>query len=183
MAEDSNGDLRAAVNCLQFVCADSKQFETVHTAVKARHKGEKERARALRKLMPLVSGRESSLALFHALGRVLYNKREGDPGDEGPITSRTTVKDSQDDSDQYDTDDDHDENVALRRRVRAAMHSSSFRLRMPPCPCYQITWHTSIAHLHVSTSTLSGQIFRRFKCVPALSSSKLSTVHRRGRTM
>lgn len=109
VAQDSNGDLRAAVNCLQFVGADMARFQA------SGRKG-KERERAMRKMLPLVSGRESSLVLFHALGRVLYNKREGDPGEEPRTTTAPDVDD--DDSDQED--DDH---TQLRRRLEAAMQS------------------------------------------------------------
>ncbi|SPO24781.1 related to cell cycle checkpoint protein RAD17 [Ustilago trichophora] len=116
VAEDSNGDLRAAVNCLQFVGANTKQF-----GVAARQKGGKkgeEGRKAMRRLIPLVSGRENSLALFHALGKVLYNKREGDPGDEPPTAQARPM--DQDDSDQ---DEDDDDIVELRRRLKTAMRS------------------------------------------------------------
>ncbi|SPO23083.1 related to cell cycle checkpoint protein RAD17 [Ustilago trichophora] len=116
VAEDSNGDLRAAVNCLQFVGANSKHFESA-----ARQKGGKkgeQGSKAMRRLMPLVSGRASSLALFHALGKVLYNKREGDPGDEGSIAKGGPTDEA--DSDQ---DEDNDDTVELRRRLKCAMRS------------------------------------------------------------
>ena len=116
VAEDSNGDLRAAVNCLQFVGASGQQFEA---AIKQKGANKAADARkAMRKLLPLVSGRESSLALFHALGRVLYNKRQGDPGDEGG-----PVKSSSRDDEDSDNDEDDSESTALRKRLKIAMQS------------------------------------------------------------
>ncbi len=121
IAEDSNGDLRAAVNCLQFVGINSKHFETV-----AKQKGGRkaqDARKTMRRLMPLVSGRESSLALFHALGKVLYNKRQGDPNDDGGSNGRlATIGDT--DSDQDDQgSDDHRDKEELATRLRRAMRS------------------------------------------------------------
>ncbi|PWZ00667.1 hypothetical protein BCV70DRAFT_199934 [Testicularia cyperi] len=86
VAEDAAGDIRAAVNSLQFICQNSTHFEALaasNTGSKRKRSGAtSDSTAALRRLMPLVSGRESSLALFHAIGRVLYNKRIGDPGDD-----------------------------------------------------------------------------------------------------
>ncbi|KAK0534235.1 RFC checkpoint protein Rad17 [Tilletia horrida] len=42
--------------------------------------GEGDAVRRARHLVSVVSRRESNLPLFHAIGRVLYNKRVGDPG-------------------------------------------------------------------------------------------------------
>ncbi|GAC96375.1 hypothetical protein PHSY_003955 [Pseudozyma hubeiensis SY62] len=109
IAEDSNGDLRAAVNCLQFV-----GVKGVGEGV--RMKGEEGRRR-VRRLIPLVSGRESSLALFHALGKVLYNKREGDAGDE-TRNARFATEDDSDDEARSDT-----ENTRLQERLTRAMRS------------------------------------------------------------
>lgn len=122
IAEDSNGDLRAAVNCLQFVGANSKHFETM-TKQKGAKKAEDTR-RAMRKLMPLVSGRESSLALFHALGKVLYNKRQGDPNDDGDGTNgRATTNDSIDSDEDEGGSDDLIDRVELEARLKRAMRS------------------------------------------------------------
>lgn len=122
VADDSNGDLRAAVNCLQFVGVDGGLMDAISTkGRKSGRKGtEEERRKAMRKLMPLVSGRESSLALFHALGRVLYNKREGDPNDEGPTQKRTISFEDTADSDDSDTDQP---TIQLNRRINAAIRS------------------------------------------------------------
>ncbi|TKY86756.1 hypothetical protein EX895_004396 [Sporisorium graminicola] len=119
IAEDSNGDLRAAVNCLQFVGAGSKHFEMI---VKERGaKKTQDISRAMRKMMPLVSGRESSLALFHALGRVLYNKREGDPGNEGSTARAAANSDL--DSDQDIDGDGRDDSNQLKERLKRAMQA------------------------------------------------------------
>lgn len=119
IAEDSNGDLRAAVNCLQFIGANSKHFEAIVKQRGAR-KGQ-DMSTAMWKLIPLVSGRESSLALFHALGKVLYNKREGDSGDEG-LTGRDAAN-GDTSSDQDSDGDSQDESNQLKRRLKRAMQS------------------------------------------------------------
>lgn len=84
VVEGANGDIRSAVNTLQIV--HQKGDPLPHdrgtkrgadgSAVKSQSKAQ------ARKAVAVVSGRESSLVLFHALGKVLYNKRVGDP-DEG----------------------------------------------------------------------------------------------------
>ncbi|EST07571.1 P-loop containing nucleoside triphosphate hydrolase [Kalmanozyma brasiliensis GHG001] len=122
IAEDSNGDLRAAVNCLQFVGANSKHFEAI-TKQKGARKAEDTR-KAMRKLMPLVSGRESSLALFHALGKVLYNKRQGDPNDDGGGTNGRAIANESIDSDEDEGGgDDLIDRVELEARLTRAMRS------------------------------------------------------------
>ncbi|SNX83292.1 related to cell cycle checkpoint protein RAD17 [Melanopsichium pennsylvanicum] len=116
IAEDSSGDLRAAVNCLHFMGANSKQFD-IAARSKVGKKGE-DGTKAMRRLMPLVSGRESSLALFHALGKVLYNKREGDSSDQG-----TPVKGIMNGDADSDPDDDDTDQMQLKQRLQKAMCS------------------------------------------------------------
>ncbi|KAF9043051.1 Rad17 cell cycle checkpoint protein-domain-containing protein [Panaeolus papilionaceus] len=65
--ESSNGDIRSAINALQFACIANKSGK----------KMKKEKTSAL--VMEAVTRREQSLALFHLLGKVLYNKRKNDP--------------------------------------------------------------------------------------------------------
>ncbi|KAF9043827.1 Rad17-domain-containing protein [Hymenopellis radicata] len=66
VVESANGDIRSAINALQFSCA---------------RQNSKKRSKTREKLtvMESVTRREQSLALFHLIGKVLYNKRKGDP--------------------------------------------------------------------------------------------------------
>ncbi|KAE8214481.1 hypothetical protein CF327_g2121 [Tilletia walkeri] len=88
----TGGDLRSAITQLQFVleCPSPSAFvEGAKKGAKRDRKGtvvkgkgweiEEPKIRA-RKILASVSRRESNLPLFHAVGRVLYNKRIGDPG-------------------------------------------------------------------------------------------------------
>ncbi|KAE8259787.1 hypothetical protein A4X13_0g778 [Tilletia indica] len=88
----TGGDLRSAITQMQFVLecpAPSSFVEGVRKGAKRDRKGtvvkgkgreiEEPKIRA-RKILASVSRRESNLPLFHAVGRVLYNKRLGDPG-------------------------------------------------------------------------------------------------------
>ncbi|EAU86703.2 hypothetical protein CC1G_06464 [Coprinopsis cinerea okayama7 len=67
--ESSNGDIRSAIMALQFAClvqgpAAKKRVGANATTVM---------------VTEAVTRREQSLALFHLIGKVLYNKRKGDP--------------------------------------------------------------------------------------------------------
>ncbi|EKM77716.1 hypothetical protein AGABI1DRAFT_129999 [Agaricus bisporus var. burnettii JB137-S8] len=68
IVESSNGDIRSAIMALQFNSVASKKSK----------KGKKHGVGSTQ-VMEAVTRRESSLALFHLIGRVLYNKRKGDP--------------------------------------------------------------------------------------------------------
>lgn len=70
----SNGDIRSSLHALQMLLQSNKR-----TLGKRMANGTSKRASAS---SLNASGRESSLVIFHALGRVLYNKRVGDPGDD-----------------------------------------------------------------------------------------------------
>lgn len=63
IVESANGDIRSAIMALQFSCIPGKTS-----------KGKK-RGSGSTVLMEAITRRESSLALFHLIGRVLYNKR------------------------------------------------------------------------------------------------------------
>ncbi len=117
IANDANGDLRAALNCLQFMGASRRQLD--HMAKEAANKPGRRGRTGVGRMLPLVAGRESSLALFHALGRVLYNKRAGDPGEEAASTSTNSLVE---DDAESDSDDDA-EHAELRSRLRRAMQS------------------------------------------------------------
>ncbi|KAJ7064870.1 Rad17 cell cycle checkpoint protein-domain-containing protein [Mycena amicta] len=85
IVETSNGDIRSAIMALQFSCI-------VELPSAKRKKGSsKGNAKVL---LEAITRREQSLVLFHLLGKVLYNKRKGDP----PNPS-ATAKDIQKDKD------------------------------------------------------------------------------------
>ncbi|KAK0450286.1 Rad17 cell cycle checkpoint protein-domain-containing protein [Desarmillaria tabescens] len=66
IVDSANGDIRSAVNALQFSSIGQK----------GRKKGKSREAMVI---MESVTRREQSLALFHLIGKVFYNKRKGDP--------------------------------------------------------------------------------------------------------
>ncbi|GJE92350.1 Rad17-domain-containing protein [Phanerochaete sordida] len=70
--ETSNGDIRSAMMALQVACTDPSLISSL-SGKKAAKGGKSSRA-----LLEAVTRREQSLALFHLLGKVLYNKRKGD---------------------------------------------------------------------------------------------------------
>ncbi|KAF8650709.1 hypothetical protein AX16_005082 [Volvariella volvacea WC 439] len=69
VVESSNGDIRSALMALQFACIgdDSKSG------------GRRKKSTMSTAVLEVVTRREQSLALFHLIGKVLYNKRKGDP--------------------------------------------------------------------------------------------------------
>lgn len=67
VVDSANGDIRSAVMALQFACASPAAPPTTATA-KGRKKADA--------LVAAVTRREQSLALFHLLGKLFYNKRE-----------------------------------------------------------------------------------------------------------
>lgn len=83
IAEDSPGDVRSATDLLQQVfhiwVRQPRLFDSV---VKSKTKAAaKDCARDVLSQSGIVS-RESTLNLFHSLGRLMYNKRYGDPDDD-----------------------------------------------------------------------------------------------------
>ncbi|KAK7062650.1 RFC checkpoint protein Rad17 [Paramarasmius palmivorus] len=73
VVETANGDIRSAVMALQFACIRLESQSGVKS--KSRKRDSKLEARVL---MENITRREQGLALFHLIGRVLYNKRKGD---------------------------------------------------------------------------------------------------------
>ncbi|KAH8096805.1 Rad17 cell cycle checkpoint protein-domain-containing protein [Cristinia sonorae] len=74
VVESSNGDIRSAIMALQFACiSGSSGLKT-----KGRSRGKKATVSESRALLETVTRREQSLALFHLVGKLLYNKRKGD---------------------------------------------------------------------------------------------------------
>ncbi|KAJ7916174.1 Rad17 cell cycle checkpoint protein-domain-containing protein [Mycena leptocephala] len=84
--ETSNGDIRSAIMALQFSCVVEM------SGGKGRRKSAS--GSSMKQVLEAVTRREQSLHLFHLIGRVLYNKRKGDP----PNAS-ATAKDIQKDKD------------------------------------------------------------------------------------
>lgn len=83
-----NGDIRSALNCLQFVVQDPKRAGSLVPATKSKSKGKAKKvgkrdaalcvaclARTDARRVRMITARESSLFLFHALGKVLFSKR------------------------------------------------------------------------------------------------------------
>ncbi|KAG6861179.1 hypothetical protein C0995_002986 [Termitomyces sp. Mi166 len=70
IVESANGDIRSAVMALQFA-------SVVEMTGKTRKKRASDKDKTI--LLESVTRREQSLVLFHLLGKVLYNKRKGDP--------------------------------------------------------------------------------------------------------
>lgn len=79
VVESASGDIRSAINTLQVAClTKAPGLET--RGIKRTSNGnaiDKGSKRAI----AAISAKESSLVIFHTLGRILYNKRVGDPVD------------------------------------------------------------------------------------------------------
>ncbi|KAG6829943.1 hypothetical protein H0H92_002847 [Tricholoma furcatifolium] len=78
IVDSANGDIRSAIMSLQFACV-----------VEMSHKARKKKG-SKTVVMEAITRREQSLVLFHLLGKVMYNKRKGDPS-----SSSATAKDIQ----------------------------------------------------------------------------------------
>lgn len=63
IVESANGDIRSAIMALQFACV-------IELPGRSKKKLGEQRA-----VLEAVTRREQSLALFHLLGKVMYNKR------------------------------------------------------------------------------------------------------------
>ena len=76
----ANGDIRSAVNLLELLVRDGNALKhLVEPGAKAKKSKKKNTAKdgeSESKLLAHLSARESSLFLFHALGKVLYSKRK-----------------------------------------------------------------------------------------------------------
>ncbi|ODN98425.1 cell cycle checkpoint protein [Cryptococcus wingfieldii CBS 7118] len=81
ICQSSNGDLRAAINSLQMLCGGRGKIANGRGAARGKGKGrgQKDEGHVLRAVLDAVTRKEQSLNLFHALGKVFYNKRLGDP--------------------------------------------------------------------------------------------------------
>ncbi|KII85455.1 hypothetical protein PLICRDRAFT_56696 [Plicaturopsis crispa FD-325 SS-3] len=74
IVDSANGDIRSAIMALQFACV----VDLPGTAAKKR-KSKGGTGGSTGVVLDAVARREQSLALFHLMGKVLYNKRKGDP--------------------------------------------------------------------------------------------------------
>ncbi|RPB02252.1 hypothetical protein L873DRAFT_1841798 [Choiromyces venosus 120613-1] len=87
-ALSSSGDIRSAVMGLEFLAVNGELgafSEKVNFNEKAKKKkvaGESDLNEVEKEILNTVTQRESSLGLFHAVGRVVYNKRYGDDADD-----------------------------------------------------------------------------------------------------
>lgn len=73
------GDVRSAVSSLEFMCIrgdDEASWGGRVTAKKKKSSGETSLTDMERESLEMVSQREASLGIFHAVGKVMYNKRE-----------------------------------------------------------------------------------------------------------
>lgn len=88
VAEHTNGDIRAAFNALQFI---AHRFSTHGRAPRKRPKRKRGEASRLtadeQRLLSIVTNRDNALGFFHAMGKLVYNKR-GHPSrpDDDPTT-------------------------------------------------------------------------------------------------
>ncbi|KAG7092916.1 hypothetical protein E1B28_009221 [Marasmius oreades] len=73
VVDSANGDIRSAIMTLQFACI---RFGNQQNSKSKSRKNSKLEAEVL---MESITRREQSLVLFHLMGKVLYNKRKGDP--------------------------------------------------------------------------------------------------------
>ena len=95
LAEASGGDIRGAINALQFACqkggastsqADFKSCFNGSTMLSSKKKKTKHDKRKGPDIdLAKIGGRDTSLDMFHAIGKVLYCKRSTDSLEEFPV--------------------------------------------------------------------------------------------------
>jgi cell cycle checkpoint protein len=76
------GDIRSAVSSLEFLCLagdDSGAWSSKVAFTKSKGRAEAVMTKKEQEALRLISNRESSLGIFHAVGRVVYNKRIDPP--------------------------------------------------------------------------------------------------------
>jgi cell cycle checkpoint protein len=76
------GDIRSAVSSLEFLCLagdDSGAWSSKVAFTKPKGRAEAALTKKEQEALKLISNRESSLGIFHAVGRVVYNKRIDPP--------------------------------------------------------------------------------------------------------
>lgn len=79
IVESSNGDIRSAIMALQFACVIDLPASSMKSKSKVARKnvGGTKRTTNARAVLEAVTRREQSLVLFHLMGKILYNKRQG----------------------------------------------------------------------------------------------------------
>ncbi|GAO51700.1 Rad17-domain-containing protein [Saitoella complicata NRRL Y-17804] len=94
IAESAAGDIRSALNSLQFLATHNSLNTSSIAGLKGakRKRGEKTGLDALtaeqRRLIDTITSREAALGVFHAIGKVVYNKRIGDDAEDPPCPPR-----------------------------------------------------------------------------------------------
>ncbi|KAL8952072.1 MAG: hypothetical protein Q9222_001983 [Ikaeria aurantiellina] len=87
------GDVRSAIGSLEFLCLRGPEQGAKNRSSTAKSKRRSEAATTSTKKeeqsLELITQRESSLGLFHAVGKVVYNKREGLAKDKIPTDHPT----------------------------------------------------------------------------------------------
>lgn len=73
--ESSNGDIRSAIMALQFASTSVGISLGPDSQPSGKGKSKSRKSAPTRALMEVVTRREQSLALFHLIGKLLYNKR------------------------------------------------------------------------------------------------------------
>lgn len=77
------GDIRSAVSSLEFLCLRGDEGDTWSSKVTftktKKTKSEQAMTKAEEEALKLISNRESSLGIFHSVGKIVYNKRQ-EPG-------------------------------------------------------------------------------------------------------
>lgn len=73
IVESSNGDIRSAIMTLQFACSAS--YKVVAAKGQSKSRRTKTQRGDLQPVLEATTRREQSLALFHLVGKILYNKR------------------------------------------------------------------------------------------------------------
>ncbi|EJT99612.1 Rad17-domain-containing protein [Dacryopinax primogenitus] len=80
IVEGSNGDIRSAISALQFACRLQMAEGVKGGGSGKRRRGKKGKpGDEVRRIIEGLTRNEQILALFHIIGKILYNKRYGDP--------------------------------------------------------------------------------------------------------
>ena len=83
LVESTNGDIRASINALQFSCLNNlNDFSSIFQSDVSQSNTKKSKKVPIKKSVKSQSSvgiKDQSLVLFHALGKVLYAKREPEP--------------------------------------------------------------------------------------------------------
>ncbi|KAJ9123972.1 hypothetical protein QFC22_000763 [Naganishia vaughanmartiniae] len=108
IAHSANGDLRSAINSLQFLSRSGNLRNAITLTSNSSASGKKtgkgsrggkgtklKGSEEVKSLLNAIARREQSLGLFHALGKIMYNKRLGDMDDGGSAEQAILEKEKQ----------------------------------------------------------------------------------------